>query len=148
MAGSAPIRSRDLVLALLREGQAVRFEVMGGSMRPHIWPGDIVEAFPVSADDVSVGDIVIYGLDDSFRVHRVKTIQPQQNAQAEGENTPTPRLVFTCRGDGMIQDDPPILSHQILGRVTDVLEARKSIRVRTMMQLWRLSRKLKTKLLA
>lgn len=61
----------DVGLALLREGQAVRFRAAGLSMEPSIRDGDAITVVPVPLEEVRRGDVVLYRTGDRLLAHRV-----------------------------------------------------------------------------
>jgi hypothetical protein len=61
----------DVGLALLREGQAVRFRAAGLSMEPSIRDGDAITVVPVSPDAVRRGDVLLYRAGERLLAHRV-----------------------------------------------------------------------------
>lgn len=61
----------DVALALLREGQPVRFRAAGLSMEPSIRDGDAITVVPVPLEEVSRGDVLLYRRDERLLAHRV-----------------------------------------------------------------------------
>src|SRR5579863_3842424 len=106
----------DLAADALRASGRLRLRVNGWSMLPSVWPGDtlLVEC----ADDSAVreGDIVLFGRDRRLFAHRVLTKSP-----APGGST------IATRGDAMPQPDPPISSHELVGKVAFIARNGKLI---------------------
>src|ERR1051326_9156587 len=85
----------ELASEVLRSSGRLSLQVTGWSMLPCIWPGDTLMVESVTRDDVSEGDIVLFGRDRRLFAHRVT-----RRAGADG------RIV--TRGDSMSQPDPPV----------------------------------------
>jgi signal peptidase I len=98
----------DLAAEVLRSAGSLRLQVMGLSMLPSIWPGDMLVIERVSADAVAEGEIVLFGRNQRLFVHRVVKA-------AEDGST------FLTRGDAMPQPDPPVPSGALLGKVSFVV---------------------------
>jgi signal peptidase I len=99
-----------LACDVLESGRTLRFRAHGGSMRPFIRDGDVVEVAPVDAEALRRGDVVLR-IDDSGRplVHRVVEIA------GRGEC-----LWVKTQGDAMACADGTVEGTQVLGRVTAV----------------------------
>lgn len=94
-----------LIWSALQRGQCVRLTVKGGSMRPFIRSGDVVELEPVDRL-VRVGDVVLLRCEpgeEGYVLHRVVRVQ--------GET------IF-IRGDAQEDSDGPFAQGDVLGRVT------------------------------
>ena len=61
----------DVALALLREGQAVRFRAAGLSMEPSIRDGDAITVSPLPTGAALAGDVLLYRADGRLLAHRV-----------------------------------------------------------------------------
>ena len=98
--------------ALLREhlqtGQAIRFRVVGGSMRPLIQAGDTVVISPL--EQPATGDILLYQQGEAWFVHRLLSELPQADGQA----------ILKLHGDARHDPDPAVLPEAVLGQVTSV----------------------------
>ena len=92
---------------LLSLGLGVRFRAPGTSMHPTIRHGDVITVEPVSPANLERGDIIIYRLQKRFIVHRIVNIE-EKNGRG-----PT----FILRGDASVNDDAPVESGQVLGKV-------------------------------
>ena len=102
----------ELASDVLRSSGALRLQVTGWSMLPALWPGDTIQIERAAADDVSTGDIVLFGRDRRLFVHRV--IEVISGAR------------LSTRGDAMPTADPVVTSDELLGRVTLVERNGKS----------------------
>jgi len=102
------ISTRDLmplIFSALQRGQHIRLTVKGGSMRPFIKSGDVVELEPVDRL-VRIGDVVLLKCgsgEEGYVLHRVVRLQ--------GE------MIF-IRGDAQDVADGPFAQGDVLGRVT------------------------------
>lgn len=101
---------------ILRSGASIRLRVMGTSMLPSVWPGDIINVEGSSVVAVVCGDIVLYEADDSFFVHRVVGKAGDKN-----------EVQWITRGDSMPQADPAIPESHVLGRVSSICRRRRTI---------------------
>jgi signal peptidase I len=94
-----------LIYSALQRGQCVRLTVKGGSMRPFIRSGDVVELEPVDCL-VRVGDVVLLRCgsgEEGYVLHRVVRVQGEK--------------IF-IRGDAQEISDGPFAQGDVLGRVT------------------------------
>jgi len=99
----------------------VRLRVFGISMVPAILPGDVVSVRRASAEEVSVGEAVLYSRGGRLFVHRVVD---RTNA-ATGDRSEEPRLI--TRGDRMRREDSPVAPSELLGRVVSVERDRRRV---------------------
>jgi len=99
-----------LAAETLRAGDSIRLRVLGSSMLPTIWPGDVLSIDKVLVDEITPGDIVVCERDDRFFVHRFR-----------GKSESSNGIRWQTRGDSMPQDDPPFSEGQLLGRVSHIL---------------------------
>lgn len=99
----------DLAVEVLRSSGRLRLRVTGSSMLPSVWPGDTLLIDRVSAEDISKGEIVLYGRDRRLFVHRVVKTAVNRDS------------TILTRGDAMPQTDPPVLSKQLLGKVSFIV---------------------------
>jgi signal peptidase I len=103
---------------VLRSSGTLRLQVTGWSMLPAVMPGDTLVIERTHHDTVAPGDIVLFGRDRRFFVHRVvATSQPQSDA------------VLT-RGDALPAADPPVPANDLLGRVSLILRNGRHIQPR------------------
>jgi signal peptidase len=96
----------ELAGEVLRSSGKLRLRVTGWSMLPAVMPGDTLVIERVSSDAVSEGDIVLFGRDRRFFVHRVIIKGEPQNTE------------LVTRGDAMRTPDPPVHESDLLGRVS------------------------------
>ncbi len=94
---------------ILRSGGSIRLRVLGTSMLPSVWPGDIVNIEGRDVGAVGCGDIVLYEADGSFFVHRVI-----------GKSGDKGHMQWITRGDSMPQADPTVTEPHVLGRVSSI----------------------------
>lgn len=96
----------QLAAETLRQSGKLRLQVMGWSMLPTIWPGDILIIERAQHSAVSQGDIVLFGREQRFFVHRIVK-----------KATQDPSGLLT-QGDAMESPDPPVEEHDLLGKVS------------------------------
>lgn len=77
-------------------------------MLPTVWPGDTLLVDRVFSEQVSEGDIVLFGRDRRLFAHRVVA----KNAV---------RAQTITQGDGMPQPDLPVSDSELLGRVSFII---------------------------
>lgn len=106
----------ELAGEVLRASGTLRLGVTGWSMLPTIWPEDTLVIERIVADQVSAGDIVLFGRDGRFFVHRVVA----KTGAAED-------AAIVTRGDAMPQPDQPVTRHELLGRVSYIVRNGKLI---------------------
>jgi len=112
----------ELAGEVLRSSGRLRLQVTGCSMLPTICPGDVLVVDRARAEEVSEGDIVMFGRDRRLVVHRV--------VKGGSEDS---RII--TRGDAMPRPDAPFASSDLQGRVSFILrngrriEPRKTLRV-------------------
>jgi hypothetical protein len=83
-------------------------------MLPAVWPGDVLVIQSVSADEVSEGDIVLFGRNRRLFAHRVVAKNPEDSA-------------ILTRGDAMPAPDPVLRENELLGRVYSIMRNGRSI---------------------
>ncbi len=108
----------ELASEVLLSSGTLRLRVTGWSMLPCVMPGDTLTVDRASADDVSVGDIVLFSRDRRLFAHRVIS-----------RNQPPGNGIVT-RGDAMPTPDPPVLHAEVLGRVSLIVRNGKRIDAR------------------
>lgn len=99
--------THDLLRQQLAGGGTARLQVSGDSMAPLIARGDEVIVETAAADELHIGDVVVFDPGDGLLMHRLLTRQ--------GE-----RLV--TRGDKMATPDHSWAPEQLLGRVRSMLK--------------------------
>jgi signal peptidase I len=105
-----------LAAETLRAGDSIRLQVLGSSMLPSIWPGDVVSIDKISIDEIVRGDIVVCERDDRLFVHRLLSKTASNNG-----------IRWETRGDSMAQNDPPFSEGQLLGRVSAIFRGGRAI---------------------
>jgi hypothetical protein len=98
----------DVGLALLREGQAVRFRAAGLSMEPSIHDGDAITVVPVPLEKVRRGDVLLYRRDERLLAHRVL-------GRVRGVDA-----LLRVRGDAPGWEEERVPESDVLGRVEAV----------------------------
>lgn len=98
--------------------------VSGSSMLPSIWPGDILYISSRDLDRLLLNEIILYARDGRSFVHRIVGSIVDNNGTH-----------WVTRGDAVPQDDPPISSDCVLGRVTAIQRGRKRIHLRARLPL-------------
>lgn len=113
----------ELASEVLRSSGQLRLRVTGWSMLPSVWPGDTLLVERAASDQVSEGDIVLFGRDRRLFAHRVVA-----RGAIDGARTIT-------QGDGMPQPDSPVSDSELLGKVSFIvrngrrIEPSKTLRV-------------------
>jgi hypothetical protein len=111
-----------LASEILRAGGSIRLRVLGMSMLPAVWPGDVVTIDGLCVDGTVRGDIVLYEKNDRFFVHRLIG-KPESPKSQSSED----RLRLVTRGDSMPHPDPMITRSQFLGRVSSIQRTGRTI---------------------
>jgi signal peptidase len=106
----------ELAAEVLRSSGKLRMQVMGWSMLPAVWPEDVLVVDSIERDQVSEGDIVLFGRNGRLFAHRVV---------CKTDHSSDPRIV--TQGDGMPRPDQPLENAELLGRVSLILRAGKLI---------------------
>jgi signal peptidase I len=99
----------DLAGEVVRTFGEVRLRVFGTSMVPSILPGDLICVQRAGVSEISTGEIVLYSRDGRMFAHRV--VNPAGGAE---------KALLITRGDRLRDNDPPVFSSELLGRVTSV----------------------------
>ena len=102
----------SLAAEVVRTAGRTRLRVLGGSMLPAIWPGDVVEIQAVPFDELLPGAIAAFQRDGRVWAHRVI----ENNGSA-----------LLTRGDALPQDDPRVLPDHVMGRVVSLQRGRSRI---------------------
>jgi signal peptidase len=108
----------ELASEVLSSSGTLRLRVTGWSMLPAVMPGDTLLIERIHSDAVSKGDIVLFGRDRRFFVHRVVSKNHPQNTE------------IVTRGDAMPAPDPAVQGSDLLGRVSFILRNGKCIEPR------------------
>jgi signal peptidase I len=107
---------RELAGDILSASGNLRLKVTGWSMLPVLWPGDTLVIEPVSREEISAGDIVLFSRGHRFVAHRVVS---KHNA-TKGPEVQT-------QGDAMPLPDSPVSGDELMGKVSFVLRNGKCI---------------------
>jgi len=94
-----------IVCSALQRGQRVRLTATGGSMRPFIHNGDVVELEPLNSQP-AIGDVVLVRCgseQDRYVLHRVVRVK---------------RGKIFIRGDAQDHREGPFTQEDVFGRVT------------------------------
>ena len=93
----------------LRSWGVLKLRANGVSMLPTLWPGDLLTVESVRLEQVEPGEIVLYMRQGRFFVHRIVSKNCMQD-----------EAFLVTRGDCMSENDPPVKSGELLGRITEV----------------------------
>ena len=96
--------------SLLAAGFKLRFRAGGHSMGSAVRDGERVTVAPVDARELDVGDIVLCQTWRGPLAHRVQRI----------ETAAAGAVRFVLRGDASFEDDQPVATAQLRGRVVSV----------------------------
>jgi hypothetical protein len=102
------------VEALSRSG-SLRLRVRGESMLPTLWPGDEVEIAGCSPAEIQRGDVLLAFYGDRFFLHRAWRFSDNGDVITRGDSLPKP--------------DPAVPVQAIVGRLTRVTRAGRSLPV-------------------
>lgn len=106
----------QLVAEALQLSGKARVRVFGTSMFPAVLPGDVLVVQRKEIGQLVPGDIVLFKRDDRLFAHRVV---------ARMDRNGVPCVVTS--GDSLPDVDPPVFSHELLGRVTSVVRGPRQI---------------------
>ena len=81
-------------------------------MLPSLWPGDLLTIESHESEQVEPGEIVLYMRGGRFFIHRVV-----------GRGLDAKGTFLITRGDCMAENDPPVSSSELLGRITEIQRA-------------------------
>lgn len=102
----------ELVVDVARSTGEVCLKVTGVSMLPAIWPGDVVTIRRCDLAGLLPGQIVMYGREGKLTAHRVMLVSHDH---------------LVARGDSLSCCDPPVRAFEIVGQVTSISRAGRSI---------------------
>jgi len=105
----------EMAAEVLRSSGTLRLRVMGWSMLPSIWPGDMLVVERVESAEVVEGDIVLFVRHRRLIAHRV-----MKNHRS---------TMVTC-GDSMQAPDSPVSEDEFLGRVSSIVRNGRNIEPR------------------
>jgi|SRR5579862_1535671 len=101
----------------------VRLRVFGTSMVPSILPGDLVCVHRASLRDISSGEVVMFVRNERLFVHRVVDRQLMAYSDSPRESC------LITRGDRLLQNDPPVSSLELLGRVVSIERGSRKVKL-------------------
>jgi signal peptidase len=99
----------ELAAEVIRSFGSLRLRVVGTSMLPVLWPGDILLVHRHNPTEVNPGDVVVFRHGRRLVTHRVVHRTPCQKP-----------IQWVTRGDRLKYDDAPVSSHELLGRVVSI----------------------------
>lgn len=99
----------SLAAEALRSWGTLHLRATGVSMLPTLWPGDLLTVESRHPEQVVPGEIVLYMRQDRFFIHRIV-----------GQKLAGNEALLVTRGDCMSEDDPPVQSSELLGKVTEI----------------------------
>jgi Peptidase S24-like len=99
----------SLAAEALRSWGTLQLRATGVSMLPTLWPGDLVTVESRQREQVGPGEIVLYMRQGRFFIHRIVSRDLTGDA-----------VLLATRGDCMFEDDPPVRSSEVLGKVTQI----------------------------
>ena len=99
----------ELAEEVLRSFGRLRLRVVGASMLPAVWPGDLLSVRSDDAAEAHPGDIVVFRREGRLVTHRVV----ERTICQEG-------IQWVTRGDRVGRNDAPISRRELLGRVTAI----------------------------
>jgi signal peptidase len=102
----------SLVAEALRSWGRLKLRASGISMLPALWPGDLLTIQSYQPEQVEPGEIVLYMRDGRFFIHRVAS------KSFDGMGT-----ILITRGDCLAENDPPLSSGELLGRICEIQRA-------------------------
>jgi len=97
----------ELAADVLCSSGSLRLQVMGWSMLPSVWPGDMLTVERAGSNAVSEGDIVLFGRDRRLFAHRVVAKRGQPGD-----------FQIVTQGDAMPAPDSPVSEEELLGKVS------------------------------
>jgi signal peptidase I len=114
--GEAHALRCELATETLLSSGCLRLQVMGWSMLPAVRPGDVLIIHAANLEQVSAGDIVLFGRDRRLFAHRVV----KKNG-AYGDAS------LLCRGDSLRECDAPVSGNELLGKVVRISRNKRTI---------------------
>ena len=105
----------ELIQSDLKAGEQIRFVVTSNSMQPVMRTGEFAIAEAVATDALQIGDILVVRRKDDFLTHR---------AIGRSKNS------WLTKGDNNSLPDPPTTTRQIIGRVSAIEKAERTIQLR------------------
>ena len=99
---------------VVRNFGEVRLRVFGTSMVPSVLPGDLVLVHRANMEEISAGEIVLFVQLGRLFVHRVVGRKIMAAADSHEE------CFLITRGDRQRNNDAPVSSSELLGRVVSI----------------------------
>lgn len=101
---------KEIGFMLLAEGKTIKVKAEGTSMHPSVKSGSVIFIKPVEkGEKLLPGEIIAWKRDSGIVVHRLIRTYRQKGQD-----------FFVTRGDSSLEEDEPLLSEQIAGRVIRV----------------------------
>lgn len=107
----------ELVRDMLRLFGEARLRVVGASMLPALWPGDVVTIQPRRFEDILAGQIVTFAPGGAMISHRVVSRIPETGC-------------LITRGDRCLENDSPVHGSQVLGVIHRIQRGGSSVSIR------------------
>jgi len=111
---------------VVRSFGEVRLCAFGTSMAPSILPGDLLVIQRTGIDEISPGEVVLFSREDRLFIHRVVERKVAERKVSSSAESLEERVLIT-RGDRLGQDDPPVSSRELLGRVVRLERGHRKI---------------------
>lgn len=109
----------ELSAEILGRGSRMRFRARGGSMRPLIRDGEIIEVKPAKVSEIRVGDIIFYRASwGSMVAHRVIKKRKEKG-----------KMVLVTKGDSAPGFDGQVYLEQIFGKVVTVEKKGRNVKL-------------------
>jgi signal peptidase I len=108
---------------IVRNFDELRLRVFGTSMAPSVLPGDLVLIQRADLEEIEVGEIAMFRHRGRLFVHRVvdRKVMP-----VDGSATET---CLITRGDRQRDNDAPVFSSELLGRVISIERGNRNVHV-------------------
>jgi hypothetical protein len=100
---------QSMALEVLGQSGSVRMRVLGESMLPNIWPGDVITVRQKPAGKFLIGEIGLFQKGGHFFAHRIHKIVTTHDS-----------IYFITRGDSVSDNDPPFHHADLLGKVVAI----------------------------
>ena len=100
----------DLTDELLGSNQLVKLKAGGYSMFPFFKNGEIITVKKCRADELRIGNIVVFKVDNKWVTHRLLKIILQNN-----------KTYFIAKGDSCKKKDPMFTEENLIGKVVSHL---------------------------
>jgi signal peptidase len=109
----------ELATDIFSKGNVLRFRAHGGSMRPFIRDGDIIEVKPIEASTIRLGDVIFYRSSQGRPfAHRVIKIVVQHG-----------QVALVTKGDSVSSPDQSVHPKQVLGQVVAINRGERTIKL-------------------